>query len=69
MKLSIPPKLVEKLVWVLVISFSKIFIPSYLFDDALLYQKLAILTPQSPDFMDNSSLFSQVCLGFIVQSH
>ncbi len=29
MKLSLPPKLVEKLVWVPVISFCKIFIPSY----------------------------------------
>jgi hypothetical protein len=36
MKLSLPPKLVEKLVWVPVISFCKIFIPSYTFDDALL---------------------------------
>jgi hypothetical protein len=42
--LSLPPKLVEKLVWVLVISFCKIFIPSYAFD-ALLCQKLAILVP------------------------
>jgi len=32
MKLSLPPKLVEKLVWVPVISFCKIFIPSYAFD-------------------------------------
>ncbi len=31
MKLSLPPKLVGKLVWVLVISFCKIFIPSYVF--------------------------------------
>jgi hypothetical protein len=29
MKLCLPPKLVEKLVWVSVISFCKIFIPSY----------------------------------------
>jgi len=35
MKLSLPPKLVEKLVWVPVISFSKIFIPSYAFDALL----------------------------------
>ncbi len=39
MKLSLPPKLVEKLVWVPVISFCKIFIPSYAFD------ALAILGP------------------------
>jgi hypothetical protein len=35
MKLSLPPKLVKKLVWVPVISFSKIFIPSYAFDALL----------------------------------
>jgi hypothetical protein len=28
MKLSLPPKLLEKLVWVSVISLSKIFIPN-----------------------------------------
>jgi hypothetical protein len=32
MKLSLPPKLVEKLVWVPLISFCNIFIPSYTFD-------------------------------------
>jgi hypothetical protein len=32
MKLNLLPKLVEKLDWVLVISFCKIFIPSYTFD-------------------------------------
>jgi len=35
MKLSLPPKLVAKLVWVPVISFRKIFIPSYAFDALL----------------------------------
>jgi hypothetical protein len=35
MKLSLPPKLVEKLVWVLVISLGKIFIPRYAFDGLL----------------------------------
>jgi hypothetical protein len=37
MKLSLPGKLVEKLVWVPVISFYKIFnfIPSYVFDALL----------------------------------
>jgi hypothetical protein len=35
MKLSLPPKLVEKLVWVPVISFCKIFLPSYKFDALL----------------------------------
>jgi hypothetical protein len=35
MKLSLPPKLVENLVWVLVISFCKIFIPNYGFDALL----------------------------------
>ncbi len=31
MKLGLPPKLVEKLVWVQVISLCKIFIPNYMF--------------------------------------
>jgi hypothetical protein len=35
MKLSLPPKLVGKLVWVPVTSFCKIFIPSYAFDALL----------------------------------
>jgi hypothetical protein len=35
MELSLPPKLVEKQVWVPVISFCKIFIPSYAFDALL----------------------------------
>ncbi len=35
MKLSLPPKQVEKLVWVPVISFCKIFNPSYAFDALL----------------------------------
>jgi hypothetical protein len=35
MKLSLPPKFVEKLVWVPVISFCKIFIPRYPFDALL----------------------------------
>ncbi len=36
MKVSLPPKLVEKLVWVpTIISFGKIFIPSYGFDAIL----------------------------------
>ncbi len=35
MKLSLPPKFVGKLVWVAVISFRKIFIPSYRIDAVL----------------------------------
>ncbi len=35
MKLNLPPKLVEKLVWVPAILFCKIFIPSYAFDALL----------------------------------
>ncbi len=35
----LPPKLVEKLVWFPVISFCKIFIPSYTFDALLYYAK------------------------------
>jgi hypothetical protein len=33
MKLRLLPKLVEKIVWIAVISFCKIFIPSYAFDN------------------------------------
>ncbi len=44
MKLSLPPKLVGKLVWVPVISFCKIFIPSYAFD-ALLCRNWPFLPP------------------------
>ncbi len=43
MKLSLPPKLVEKLVWVLVILFVKFH--SQLRVDALLLPKLAVLSP------------------------
>jgi len=35
MQLSLQPKLVEKLVWVVVILFCKIFIPSHMFDALL----------------------------------
>jgi hypothetical protein len=38
-KLSLPQKLVEKLVWVLVISLCKIFIPWYAFDGLLCWNK------------------------------
>ncbi len=44
MKLSLPPKLVEKLVWVPVILFCKISFPMYAFD-ALLCLKLTVLAP------------------------
>jgi uncharacterized Fe-S radical SAM superfamily protein PflX len=44
MKLIFPPKLVEKLVWVPVILFYKIFIPSCAFD-ALLCQNWLFLHP------------------------
>ncbi len=40
MKLSLPPKLVEKLVWVAVIWFCKIFIPSWVFDAPLCWNWL-----------------------------
>jgi len=43
MKFGLPPKLMEKLVWVPIISFCKISIPSYTFDALML--KLAILAP------------------------
>jgi hypothetical protein len=45
MKLSLPPKLVGKLVWIPVILFCKIFIPSYLFD--------ALLCPNWPFLLPN----------------
>ncbi len=44
MKLSLPPKLVGTLVWVPVISFCKLFIPSYGFD-ALLCQNWPFSPP------------------------
>jgi hypothetical protein len=44
MKLSLPPKLVENLVWVPVISISKIFIPNYMID-ALLCQNWPFSPP------------------------
>jgi hypothetical protein len=44
MKLILPPKLVEKLVWVSVISLCKIFIPSSAFD-ALLCRNWSFLPP------------------------
>jgi hypothetical protein len=44
MKLNLPPKLVEKLVWILIISFGKILIPSYAFD-VVLCQNWLFLPP------------------------
>ncbi len=44
MKLSLSPKLMEKLVWVPVISFCKIFIPNYT-SDALLCQNWPFFSP------------------------
>jgi hypothetical protein len=44
MNLRLPPKLVEKLVWIPGISFCKIFIPSYGFD-ALLCQNWPFSPP------------------------
>ncbi len=52
-KLSSPPKLVEKLVWVLVISFCKI---SLAVTHLMPYQ--AVLTPKSPDFRDNFNVLA-----------
>jgi hypothetical protein len=57
MKLSWPPKLVGgKLVWVPVISFCKIFIPSYVFD-ALLYWNWPFSAP--------NRMFLRITLLFI----
>jgi hypothetical protein len=44
MKLSLPIKLVEKLICIPAIWFCKIFIPSYAFD-APIMPKLAVLAP------------------------
>jgi len=55
--LILPPKLVEKLVWVPVISFCKIFIPSYVFD-ALLYRNWPFWPPNRVTFRTrNFSVF------------
>jgi hypothetical protein len=53
MKLSLPPKLVEKLVWVPIISLCKTFIRSYVFDD-LLCGNWLFSPPNRETFMDNS---------------
>jgi hypothetical protein len=53
MKLSLSPKLVEKLVWAIVISLCKIFIPSYTFD-GLLCQNWLFLPPLIAGLYDNS---------------
>jgi hypothetical protein len=45
MKLSLAPKLLEKLVWVPVILFCKIFIPGYMFD-ALLCRNWQLSPPK-----------------------
>jgi hypothetical protein len=45
----------EKLVWVPVISFCKIFIPSLRVWCPIM-SKLAVLAPWSPDFKDNSNV-------------
>ncbi len=59
MKLSLPPKLVEKLVWVPVILLCKIFIPSYTFD-ALLCRNWPFSPPQSQDCLDDNSNGSNI---------
>jgi len=43
----------KKLVWLPVISFCMIFIPSYAFDAM---PRLAVLALESPDFTDNSNI-------------
>jgi hypothetical protein len=50
------PKLVEKLVWLPVISFSKIFIPSYAFD-ALLCRNWPFSPPNRLTLTDNFIVF------------
>jgi hypothetical protein len=61
MKLSLPPKLVEKPVWVIVISFCKIFIPSYALD--------AVLCLNWPFLVPNRlTLWITLCVGWEPQT-
>jgi hypothetical protein len=61
MKLSLPPKLLEKLVWVPITSFCKIFILSYTFD-AILYQTDLSRPHDVGDFTCNNSI--SITFGF-----
>jgi hypothetical protein len=58
MKLSLPPKLVENLVWVPVISISKIFIPSYMIEALLCQQNW----PFSPPNRGTSWIITLLCI-------
>jgi hypothetical protein len=60
MKLSLPPKLVENLVWVPVISLCKIFIRSYMFDALLCHN-----WPFSPP-NHRTLRITLLCLGILV---
>jgi hypothetical protein len=58
MKFNLQPKLVEKLVWVPIISFCKIFIPNQTFD-ALLCQTIHSCLLKLPHFFtDNSNVWN-----------
>jgi hypothetical protein len=70
MKLSVPPKLVEKLAWVPVISCCKIFISSFAFD-GLSCQNWPFLPPNSLriTLMPRDTLDpSYVCFGLVMAS-
>ncbi len=72
MKLNLPPKLVEKLVWVPVLSFCKIFIPSYTFD-ALLCRNWPISPPNHVSIqitlITTQFLNRVLFLKFVMQLH
>jgi hypothetical protein len=59
MKLSLPPKLVEKLVWSQLFPFVKF---SFTVRCLMPYimPKLAVLIPSAPDFTDNSNVMNVV---------
>jgi hypothetical protein len=59
MKLNLPPKLLEKLVWVLDIWLcKKIFIPSYVFDALLCQKKTGHSQPLIVTLLQITLLFS-----------
>jgi len=68
MKLSLSPKLVGKLVWVIVISPCKIFIPSYTFDGLLCQYWLLLLPPNHRTLWELHWSYQTVVVG-TWQSH
>jgi hypothetical protein len=60
MKLSLSSKLVEKLIWVPVILFCKIFIPSYAFD-GLLCRNWLLVSPPSHMTLSITQMYNNLC--------